>query len=111
LTYLRTVAAAVLIEVRPPDIDAERHIPRAINTAWSKNLGDNKRFLPFADLMVHFSSFGVSEDQDVIVHCQNGVASAHSYVALRLLDYQRIRVYHRSWSALGNDPSLPKATT
>jgi len=107
----QNVAGSVLIDVRPPHMYAEGHIPWAINIPWSKNLGDNKRFLPVADLMDHFAGFGVTPDKDVIMHCQNGLASAHSYVALRLLGYPRVRVYHRSWSEWGNDPSLPKATT
>ncbi|MEO0913476.1 MAG: rhodanese-like domain-containing protein, partial [Pseudomonadota bacterium] len=61
-------------------------------------------------LTAHFERNGVSPEKDVIIHCQQGLASSHSYVALRLLGFPRVRVYHRSWAEWGNDPSLPKVT-
>ena len=102
--------AGMLIDVRPPHMYAEGHIPWAINIPWSQNLGEDGRFRSATDLMAHFENHGVTADRNVIMHCQTGLASSHSYVALRLLGYKRVRVYHRSWAEWGSDPSLPKAT-
>lgn len=107
----QNAAGAVLIDVRPPKMFAEGHIPWAINIPWAENLGEDKRFRSATALLQHFERFGVTSDNDVIMHCQNGLASAHSYVALRLLGFPKVRVYHRSWAEWGSDPSLPKAVS
>ena len=100
----------VLIDVRPPKMYAEGNIPWAINVPWSQNLGEDGKYLSAADLAAHFAAFGVTPDRNVIMHCQIGLASSHSYVALRLLGFPRVRVYHRSWAEWGSDPSLPQAS-
>ncbi len=101
---------AVLIDVRPPRLFAEGHIPWAINVPWSQNLDEDGRFLPADALAAHFEGYGITEDSDVIMHCQNGLASSHSYLALRVLDVPRLRVYHRSWAEWGSAGDLPVAT-
>lgn len=101
----------VLIDVRPTGIYDKGHIPWAVNIPWARNLDGDKRFLPANDLRAEFEAQGVTPDRSVTMHCENGLASAHSYVALRLLGYPRVRVYHRSWEEWGSDPSLPKAVS
>ena len=100
----------VVIDVRPPGLFEKGHIPWAVNIPWSDNLDRDGFFLSARELRAHFEANGVRDDLDVVVHCQVGLASSHSYVALRLLGYPKIRVYHRSWAEWGNDPTLPKET-
>lgn len=102
-------ADTLVVDVRPTDLFSKGHIPWATNVPWSKNLDGKKRFKSADDLRTHFEALGVTSDRNVVLHCQNGLASAHSYVALRLLGYPRVRVYHRSWAEWGSDPALPKA--
>lgn len=101
---------AVLIDVRPTKMFDEGHIPWAANIPWADNLDQDSRFKQVSDLMAHFERHGVTPEHDVIMHCQVGLASSHSYVALRLLGFPRIRVYHRSWAEWGSDAALPKVT-
>ncbi|MEM1428970.1 MAG: sulfurtransferase [Pseudomonadota bacterium] len=101
----------VLIDVRPPHMYAEGHIPWAVNVPWSQNLDETERFLGADALRAHFEAQGITPENDVVMHCQIGLASSHSYVALRLLGYPRLRVYHRSWAEWGNDAALPKSTS
>lgn len=107
----RNAPDAVLIDVRPTRTYEEGHIPWAVNIPWSQNLGEDGRFLSAADLMAYFGNHGVSPEDNVIMHCQVGLASSHNYVALRLLGFPRVRVYHRSWAEWRSDPSLPKVTS
>ncbi|MCR9138312.1 MAG: sulfurtransferase [Alphaproteobacteria bacterium] len=101
----------VLIDVRSGKMYADGHIPWAINVPWSQNLGPDGRFLDADALQAHFLARGIAPENNVIMHCQNGLASSHSYVALRLLGYPSVRVYHRSWAEWGSDPALPKSTS
>ncbi len=101
---------SVVVDVRPAHMYTEGHIPWAINVPWAQNLDEDNLFLATDALGAHFASRGVTPDHNVIMHCQVGLASSHSYVALRLLGYPRVRVYHRSWAEWGADPALPTAT-
>jgi len=102
-------AETVVIDVRPENLFAKGHIPWAKNLPWSANLDADGAMLPPADLAAHFASAGIGAEDNVVIHCQTGEASAHSYFALRLLGYPRVRVYHRSWAEWGNDATLPRA--
>lgn len=104
----RDAPDGVLIDVRPQRMFDEGHIPWAVNVPWAQNLGEDGRFRNAGDLLAHFESHGVTPENDVIMHCQVGLASSHSYVALRLLGFPRVRVYHRSWAEWSADPALPK---
>ena len=84
------------------------HIPWAVNIPWSQNLGADGRFLSASYLRAHFEENGVTPDKHVIMYCQVGLASSHSYITLRFLGYPSVRVYHRSWAERGEDPSLPR---
>lgn len=99
----------VVIDVRPPDLFAKGHIPWAESIPWSANLNADGTMKSAADLAAHFEGRGVTKDRNIVIHCQNGLASAHSYVALRLLGYPKVRVYHRSWAEWGSTDDLPKA--
>ncbi len=100
----------VVVDVRPTHLFAEGHIPWAINVPWALNLTEDKMFRPAGALAAHFEAEGVTSDRNVVIHCQQGLASSHSYVALRLLGYPRVRVYHRSWAEWGSADDLPKAS-
>jgi len=100
----------VVIDVRPVKAYAAGHIPWALSLPWKANLNDDMTFKSAKDLRERFVDAGVTPDKKVVIHCQTGLASAHSYVALRLLGYPQVRVYDRSWAEWGSADDLPHAS-
>lgn len=103
-------AKTLVIDVRPSAAFAEGYIPWAQNIPWKANLDTDGTMKSADDLRAHFEALGVTPDDNIVVHCQNGLASSHSYFALRLLGYSKVRTYHRSWSEWGAADDLPKAS-
>ena len=99
-----------VIDVRPSALWAKGHIPWGRNIPWKGNLREDKMMKSESDLLRHFAERGITPDMNIVVHCQNGLASAHSYFALRLIGFSRVRTYHRSWAEWGMADDLPKAT-
>ena len=62
-----------------------------------------------ADLQDMYNDSGIGRDKEVISYCQGGYRAAHSYLALRLLGYPRIRNYIGSWKEWGDREDLPIA--
>lgn len=82
-------------------------IPGAVHLEWTKNL-DDKGFFKTADqLSEMYAAAGISPDKEVIPHCHGGYRSAHTYLALRLIGYTKVRNYLGSWGEWGNKPDLP----
>ena len=54
-----------------------------------------------------FETLGATPDKDITLYCNTGYRSAHAYLALRLLNYPRIRNYVGSWQEWGNRDGLP----
>ncbi len=101
----------LVIDVRPTSAYVKGHIPWAMNIPWKANLKADKTMKSADALIAHFESLGVTPEHNIVVHCQNGLASAHSYFALRLIGYPKVRTYHRSWVEWGAADDLPKAVT
>jgi thiosulfate/3-mercaptopyruvate sulfurtransferase len=77
-------------------------IPGAVHLEWTQNLTPEGEFKPASDLKVMYEAAGVTPDREVITYCQGGYRAAHSYLALRLLGYPRVRNYVGSWAEWGN---------
>jgi thiosulfate/3-mercaptopyruvate sulfurtransferase len=82
-------------------------IPSAIHLEWTHNL-DNKGFFKTADELTEmYAARGISADKEVVPYCQGGYRAAHTYLALRLIGYPRLRNYLGSWGEWGNRQDLP----
>lgn len=99
----------VVVDVRPAKIYEKGHIPWARSIPWAQNLTSEATLKSADELKSHFEGKGVTKDKNVVVHCQQGKAAAHSYYTLRVLGYPRVRSYDRSWAEWGADKDLPKA--
>ena len=108
----------VLLDVRS---DAERdgsnkrggkrggYIPNSVHLEWVNfHTGGDVPVIKHADeLRRMLAAKGVTPDREVIAYCHGGYRAAHSYVALRLLGYPRVRNYLGSWGEWGNREELP----
>ena len=103
-----------LLDVRSPDEYngikkfAERagHIPGAINFEWTQAIdkGRNLRFKPDEEITALLSPLGITPDKEIITHCQTHHRSAHTYILLRHLGFERVKGYPGSWSEWCSDP-------
>jgi thiosulfate/3-mercaptopyruvate sulfurtransferase len=84
-------------------------IPGAVHLEWTGNLDADGRYLAPAALAEMYAARGVTPDREVITYCQGGYRAAHSYLALRLLGYPRVRTYTGSWKEWGDREDLPVA--
>jgi thiosulfate/3-mercaptopyruvate sulfurtransferase len=108
--------AILILDVRSPkeyrgeDRRATRggHIPDAVNVEWTNNLvPESAVFKPSKALEELYQGAGITKDKEVVVYCQSGMRASHTYFVLRLLGYQRVRLYDGSWQEWGNDPTSP----
>jgi thiosulfate/3-mercaptopyruvate sulfurtransferase len=82
-------------------------IPGAIHLEWTRNLDADGRFKPEADLRQMYENLGVTPDKEAIPYCQGGYRAAHTYLALRLIGFPKVRNYLGSWKEWGDRLDLP----
>lgn len=82
-------------------------IPGAVHVEWTRNLTPEGAYKPAAELQQMYDDAGVSKDREIITYCQGAYRAAHSYLALRLLGYPRVRNYLGSWKEWGDRQELP----
>ena len=82
-------------------------VPGAVHIEWTRNLTPAGDFKPAHELKAMYEQAGVTPDKEVIAYCQGGYRAAHSYLALRLLGYPKVRNYVGSWKEWGDREDLP----
>ena len=82
-------------------------VPGAVHLEWTNNLAADGTFKSASELGSMYERAGVTPDREIITYCQGGYRAAHSYLALRLLGYPRVRNYVGSWKEWGDRVDLP----
>jgi thiosulfate/3-mercaptopyruvate sulfurtransferase len=88
------------------DVRAVRrgHIPSAINIDWENNI-ENGVFKSNSKLSRIYSD--VPKKSQIISYCQGGYRAANAFLALKLLGYDKVKMYLGSWGEWGNKLDLP----
>jgi len=82
-------------------------VPGAVHVEWTRNLDETGAFKSGESLQKMYAEAGITREKEVVSYCQGGYRAAHSYLALRLIGYQRVRNYIGSWKEWGDRDDLP----
>ena len=87
------------------------HIPGAVNFDWVNAMDPtrNLRLRTKEELALALTNLGVVPEKEIITYCHTHHRSAHTYITLKSLGYERVRGYPGSWSEWGNSPEVPIA--
>ncbi|MFQ5853769.1 MAG: sulfurtransferase, partial [Candidatus Binatia bacterium] len=92
------------------EISRPGHIPGAVSVDWIRNLTvEPRQFKSSPKLARIYRKAGATPDKEIIVYCRTGMRASHDYFVLRLLGYQKVRLYDGSYVEWSADTTLPVA--
>ncbi|NJK78282.1 MAG: sulfurtransferase [Nanoarchaeota archaeon] len=80
------------------------HIPNSINIDWNENIQEDGTFKNDSDLS---KLYDFPKDSEIVTYCQGAYRAANSFLALKKLGFDNVRVYLGSWGEWGNKLELP----
>ena len=80
------------------------HIPMAINIDWTRNIG-NDSFNSKDKLSKIYPK--IPKNAQIITYCQGGYRAANTFLVLKMLGYNKVKMYLGSWGEWGNRLDLP----
>jgi len=82
--------------------DRPGHIPKAINLPWKRFLHEgNKIFKENIEVRE------IKRDDEIIVYCSDGPRACVAYYALKLIGFNKVKVYDKSFSEWASLADLP----
>ncbi|MDH4320431.1 MAG: sulfurtransferase [Desulfobulbaceae bacterium] len=84
-------------------------IPGARWIEWHAFMDDTPHpaFKPAAKILALCDKHGIMPTSDIIIYCFKGARAAHTYVALKLAGFHKLRIYFGSWNEWSRNPELP----
>lgn len=98
----------LLLDTRTPDEYAMGHIAGAMNLSYDASLElETHTFKDAATLRAQLEAVGATPDKEIVAYCSHGARSSHTFVALQLLGYPRVRNYDGSMADWHHRRGLP----
>ncbi|MBL8130712.1 MAG: sulfurtransferase [Anaerolineae bacterium] len=88
----------ILLDVRSNAEYAKGHLPGALLWDWENGANENSTFRSAADLRASLAHAGVTPDREIVTYCQSGVRASHTFLLLKHLGFERVRMYDGSWA-------------
>ena len=83
-------------------------IPGSVHLEWSAVLTEDGNFKSPAEITELYQAAGVTKEKEVIaVLSHNGVRAAHSFLTLKLLGYENLKLYDEAWVGWSSRSDLP----
>jgi len=80
------------------------HIPNSINIDWTKNLAKDGTLKKQEELS---KLYQIPKEKEIVTYCQGAYRAANSFLALKILGFENVKVYLGSWGEWGNRLELP----
>lgn len=100
-------AGAKIVDTRAPNEYMMGHIPSALNIPWMNGAAQDRIFRSPDELKKVFAERGLKPEDDIICYCNMGMTSSHTYWALRLAGFTKVRMYPESMTEWMTDGKLP----
>lgn len=79
------------------------HIPRAVNIDWNLNMSEDGTF---KDEKLLSELYKFPKDVEIVTYCQGAYRAANSFLVLKKLGFQNVKVYLGSWGEWANKTEL-----
>jgi thiosulfate/3-mercaptopyruvate sulfurtransferase len=80
------------------------HVPNAINIDWNLNLNEDGTFKNNETLS---KLYDMPKNSEIVTYCQGAYRAANTFLVLKKLGFENVRVYLGSWGEWGNKLDLP----
>lgn len=80
------------------------HVPNAMNIDWNLNLNEDGTFKNDEELS---KLYDIPKNSEVVTYCQGAYRAANTFLVLKKLGFENVRVYLGSWGEWGNRLELP----
>ncbi|MBI5859416.1 MAG: sulfurtransferase [Nitrosarchaeum sp.] len=80
------------------------HVPNATNIDWNLNLNEDGTFKNDEELS---KLYDIPKNSEIVTYCQGAYRAANTFLVLKKLGFENVRVYLGSWGEWGNKLDLP----
>jgi len=88
------------------------HIPSAMSFDFKKILNASGQNLkPISEIKTIFTKAGITPDKEIILYCETSVRAGVIFLALKALDYNKVKVYDGAfwkWTSMGSNQIAKK---